>query len=164
MHDCGGLLESGHWTPTRSVREPPLWDGRNAPNDLAMNGARDTVLELQVHFRDGVFREDGGVGYITWIPTSTALVLTVVLSPPFHSGRRYTLGEARRTDGGALDHVADGESLYRLVLWCTPRAIGAADGLDVTSSLLVATAVVDVSVMGLGVPDLCGRRTWMLAS
>ena len=76
---------------------------------------------------------------------------------------RKPRGEARRTNSSTLNHVADGESLDRLVLWCTPRAVGAADGLDVTSSLFVATAVVAMSVAGLGIPDFAmGRRTWML--
>lgn len=72
-------------------------------------------------------------------------------------------GEARRTDSSTLNHVADGESLDRLVLWCTPRTIGAADGLDVTSSLLVATAVVAMLVAGSEISDFgVGWRTWML--
>ena len=46
----------------------------------------------------------------------------------------------RRTDGGRLNHVADGESLDRLVLGSASRAVGATDGLDVAATLLV-TAV-----------------------
>jgi len=46
-----------------------------------------------------------------------------------------------RTNGSRLDHVADGEALDGLVLWCAARAVGAADWLDVATSLLVATAV-----------------------
>jgi len=42
------------------------------------------------------------------------------------------------TDGGRLDHVPDGESLYCLVLGCASRAVGAADRLDVAAALLVA--------------------------
>lgn len=53
--------------------------------------------------------------------------------------------EAKRTNSSTLDHVADCESFYRLILWRTPRAIGAADRLDMTPSLLVATAVADIS-------------------
>jgi hypothetical protein len=45
----------------------------------------------------------------------------------------------RRTDGGGLDHVTDGESLDCLVLGCASRAVGAADGLDVATTLLVTT-------------------------
>lgn len=48
--------------------------------------------------------------------------------------------EVERTDGGGLDHVADGESLDRLVLRSASRAVGAADGLDVATTLLVTTA------------------------
>lgn len=33
----------------------------NVPDDLAMDGARDTVLQLQVHLWDRVFLEDGSV-------------------------------------------------------------------------------------------------------
>jgi len=75
-------------------------------NDLAVDSAAHTVLELEVHLWDGIFREDGSIRNIT--------------------------------DGSRLDHVADGESLDCLVLWCASRAVGAADGLDVTAALLVA--------------------------
>jgi hypothetical protein len=51
-------------------------------------------------------------------------------------------GFGRRTDGSGLDHVADGESLYRLVLGCASRAVGAADGLDMAATLLVTAAVI----------------------
>lgn len=44
------------------------------------------------------------------------------------------------TDGGRLNHVADGKSLDGLVLGSASRAVGAANGLDVASALLV-TAV-----------------------
>lgn len=82
----------------------------------------------------------------------------------FPDGGRWTSWEVRRTDSSTLDHVADGESLYRFVLGCTPRAIGATDRLDVTSSLLISTAVADVLVTGVkGSGFGCNRRTWMLA-
>jgi len=42
------------------------------------------------------------------------------------------------TNGGRFDHVPNGESLDCLVLWCTSRAVGASDGLDVSSTFLVA--------------------------
>jgi len=45
----------------------------------------------------------------------------------------------RRTDGGGFDHVADSESLDCLVLGCAARAVAAADGLDVATSVLVTT-------------------------
>jgi hypothetical protein len=45
-----------------------------------------------------------------------------------------------RTDGSGLNHVADGESLDRLVLRSATSAVGAAHGLDVAAAVLVATA------------------------
>ena len=57
-----------------------------------------------------------------------------------HAGER-----ARRTNSGTLNHIADGESFYCLVLWCTPRAIGAANRLHMPSTFLFATALVDIS-------------------
>jgi hypothetical protein len=66
-------------------------------------------------------------------------------------------GFGRHTDGSGLDHVADGESLYRLVLGSASRAVGAADGLDMAATLLVTAAVVV-----LVSPFLQGRRVWCL--
>lgn len=80
----------------------------NVPNNLSVDGARNAVLELQVHLWDWVVLEDGGISQVA--------------------------------DGGDLNHVADGESLDGLILWCASRAVGAADWLDVSTSLLVATA------------------------
>jgi hypothetical protein len=45
------------------------------------------------------------------------------------------------TDSSRLDHVADGESLDRLVFGSASRAVGASDRLDVTTTLLVTSAV-----------------------
>jgi len=45
------------------------------------------------------------------------------------------------TDSGRLDHVTDRESLDRLVLWRTSRAVAAPNGLDVSTSGLVTSAV-----------------------
>ena len=53
-----------------------------------------------------------------------------------------------RTNSGALDHVADGESLDRLVLWGASGAVGATDGLDVAAAFLVTSAGRGVSVCG----------------
>jgi hypothetical protein len=47
----------------------------------------------------------------------------------------------RRTDGGGLNHVADGEPLDGLVLGGASRAVGATDRLDVAPAVLVAAAV-----------------------
>ena len=75
-----------------------------------------------------------------------------------------------RTDGGGLDHVADGESLDRLVLGGASRAVGAADGLDVATTLLVTTAGVLSALLHLQVLQLRSWAvrervpTWMRAS
>jgi len=43
------------------------------------------------------------------------------------------------TDGSGLNHVADSEPLDGLVLGSASGAVGAADGLDVATSVLVTT-------------------------
>lgn len=75
----------------------------------------------------------------------------------------WVRGFGRRTDGSRLDHVADGESLDRLVLGSASRAVGAADGLDVAAALLVTAAV---SVLVFLEAGLLYRmvHTWTLAS
>jgi hypothetical protein len=113
-----------------------LWRGLHIPHDLSVDSARDAVLELQVHLGDGVLGEDGGIGDITCTGQSKIPLQC------WYQMRARGEGDGRRTDGGRLDHVADGESLYRLVLGCASRAVGAADGLDVAAALLVAAAVV----------------------
>jgi len=35
------------------------------PDDLAVNGARDAVLQLEIHLRHSVFWVDGGIRNIT---------------------------------------------------------------------------------------------------
>lgn len=41
------------------------YGGTSVPNNLAVDSAGDAVLELQVHLRNGVVREDGGIRDIT---------------------------------------------------------------------------------------------------
>jgi hypothetical protein len=111
---------------------------RTDTHDLSVDGARDAVLELQVHLGDGVLGEDGGIGDIT-CPSCQFLISRIgVVCGRSNSGGA---GMMRRTDGGRLDHVADGESLDCLVLGSASRAVGAADGLDVAATLLVTAAV-----------------------
>lgn len=43
---------------------PP--SGTNVPNDLAVDSARDAVLQLEVHLGDGVLGKDRGVRDVTW--------------------------------------------------------------------------------------------------
>jgi hypothetical protein len=118
------------------VLRPQGSSGLYIPYDLAVDGARHTVLELQVHLGDGVLGEYGGIGDITCSMLAIALKIGYVCCS-MARGVRATAG--RRTDGGGLDHVADGESLYRLILGCASRAVGAADGLDVATTLLVTS-------------------------
>lgn len=59
----------------------------------------------------------------------------------------------RRTDGGGLDHVADGESLDGLVLRGASRAVGATDRLDVAPAVLVAAAANQMLAMSLVGPE-----------
>ena len=49
-------------------------------------------------------------------------------------------GLEKRTNSSRLNHVADGESLDRLVLGGASRAVAASDGLDVAAALLVSAA------------------------
>ena len=46
----------------------------DVPDNLAMDGARDTVLQLEVHLGNGVFWEYGGVRDITWEKSATFLM------------------------------------------------------------------------------------------
>ena len=92
-----------------------------------------------------------------------------VLQLEVHLGHAV-LGEDRGigdiTDGGALDHVADGESLDCLVLGCAARAVGAADRLHMATALLVASATkLLVSICYWRSWRVSGGdRTWTLAS
>lgn len=70
----------------------------------------------------------------------------------------------RRTDSSRLNHVADGESLHGLVLGNASRAVGAADGLDVATTLLVATAVQILSARHPVISPDQINRTWKLSS
>ena len=45
------------------------------------------------------------------------------------------------TDGSGFDHVPYGESLDGFVLWRASRAVGAADGLNMATTLLVTAAI-----------------------
>ena len=123
----------------------------NVPDDLAVDGARDTVLQLQVHLGYGVLREDGSIRDITYRVVSW-------LYPATEAERERE--SAERTDGSRLNHVADGEALDRLVLGRASRAVAAADGLDVAAALLVAAAgkIVSIRLWCSGEQSLRGRR------
>jgi hypothetical protein len=68
VRECIQLLEysqgsSEAHTPKRSCHTPGT---DNVPDNLAVNGARDAVLQLQVHLGDGVLGEDGGIRDVTY--------------------------------------------------------------------------------------------------
>lgn len=39
--------------------------GKDEPDDFAVNGAGDAILQFEIHLGHGVFGEDGGVGNVT---------------------------------------------------------------------------------------------------
>ena len=66
-HGCGDPRASGHYVvlvPCMSFRIRVVFC-LHAPNDLAVDGAGDAVLQLEVHLRHGVLGEDRGIGDIT---------------------------------------------------------------------------------------------------
>lgn len=169
-HGCGGLPGSGHYSReyssalwSLSFGVPCLHScfrsiagiflgslckgsrlgsrGNCIPHNLSVDGAGHAVLELQVHLGDSVLGEDRGIGDVTYIPTKQLAFPKFFFSnsSPAECGD-ISKGEIRHTDGGGLNHVADGESLDRLVLRSASRAVGATDGLDVATTALVASA------------------------
>jgi hypothetical protein len=106
----------------------PPWT--NVPDNLAVDSARDAVLQLEVHLGNRVLREHRSVRDITWRQH---------LSAEIGPGARWCGGRVRqcsaiRTDSRRLDHVADGEPLDGLVLGGASRAVGAPNGLDVAAA------------------------------
>ena len=131
----------------RRARGARAVGGEDIPDDLAVDGARNAVLELEVHLGDRVLSEDRGVGDVTCVHIlSVHRFLVLSLTPlPFSSSVLMAQNSrkgfsGRRTDGGGLNHVADGESLDGLVLGGASRAVGATDRLDVAPAVLVAAA------------------------
>ena len=115
-----------------------------------MDGARDAVLQLEVHLGNRVLGEYGGIRDITWRKKYVSEVVSFsfplcpcVESTHLGGGEEGESGK-RRTDGSGLNHVADGESLDRLVLRSASRAVAATDGLDVAAALLVAAVVLSL--------------------
>lgn len=106
---------------------------------LAVDGARDAVLELEVHFWDGIVLEDAGVGDVA---CGNGRSVFCWVSGIDGKGKR-------RTNSGALDHIADGESLDRLILGGAAGAVRAANGLDVAAAFLIASADGGVSLWSL---------------
>jgi hypothetical protein len=145
--------------PAQENHRPKLSTSRtNVPDNLAMDSARDTVLQLQVHLGNCVLRENGGVRDITCQPICKQLFhrpdCLKTRSSKHRSTDRTILGYSRswkRTDSGRLNHIADGEPLDSLVLGRASRAVATADRLDMTAALLVAAAewkLVNSFIMG----------------
>ena len=112
-----------------------------------MDGARDAVLELEVHLGDRVLSEDRGVRDVTCVGIPSVHHSAIPsheryppLFPSLFPARMFGVNRVRRTDGGGLNHVADGEPLDGLVLGGASRAVGATDRLDVAPAVLVAAA------------------------
>ena len=132
----------------RRARGARAVGGEDIPDDLAVDGARNAVLELEVHLGDRVLSEDRGVRdvtcrYILSVHRFNVLSFTPLpLSSSVLVAQNSRVGfSGRRTDGGRLNHVADGEPLDGLVLGGASRAVGATDRLDVAPAVLVAAAV-----------------------
>ena len=112
-----------------------------------MDGARNAVLQLEVHLGNCVFWEYGSVRDIT---CEINISLGQLQYNPFH-GTSASVPTARlstswegvvvkwHTNSSRLNHVADGESLYRLVLGCATRAVAASDRLNVATTLFVSS-------------------------
>ena len=130
-HGCGDPPLSGHCACVRNARHS--WTSLfnlDIPDNLSVNGARDAVLQLQVHLGYGVLREDGGIRDVT----CRRLVSDARFVPRVDHGKR--------TNGSRLDHVADGEALDGLVLGRASRAVAATNGLDMAAAVLVTSAEV----------------------
>ena len=122
--------------------------GEDIPDDLAVDGARNAVLELEVHLGDRVLSEDRGVRDVTCRHILSVHRFNVLSFTPLPLSSSVLVAQnsrvgfsGRRTDGGRLNHVADGEPLDGLVLGGASRAVGATDRLDVAPAVLVAAAV-----------------------
>lgn len=114
----------------------------NVPDNLAVDSARDAVLQLEVHLGNRVLGEHGGIRDITWRDPVSAYWTVAKGS----GGAMVAIGWQVfriRTDSRRLDHVADGEPLDGLILGGASRAVGAPDGLDVAAAWeIIESAIV----------------------
>lgn len=77
-HGCDDLLGIGHCS---NIRVPCKFSQAilHAPDDLAVDGAGNAVLELQVHLWDGVLWEDGSIRDITCSVVNTLYFHLIIL-------------------------------------------------------------------------------------
>ena len=63
----------------RRARAARAVSGEDIPNDLAVDGARNAVLELEVHLGDRVLSEDRGVRDVTCVDILSAYCVLLLL-------------------------------------------------------------------------------------
>ena len=63
----------------RRARAARAVSGEDIPNDLAVDGARNAVLELEVHLGHRVLGEDGGVRDVTCVDVLSAYCVLPLL-------------------------------------------------------------------------------------
>ena len=63
----------------RRARAARAVSGEDIPNDLAVDGARNAVLELEVHLGHRVLGEDGGVRDVTCVDILSAYCVLLLL-------------------------------------------------------------------------------------
>jgi hypothetical protein len=143
-HGCGALRGIGHYSQRVSIVllktnllevRPRIFSVGSVPNDLSMNGARHAVLQLEVHLGNCVFWEHGSIRDITCEEESAKILPQIFFPRPKESFWSLLQALCPRTNSGRLDHVADGKSLYRLVLGSATRAVAASDRLDMAATL-----------------------------
>jgi hypothetical protein len=144
------------------------------PDDLAVDGARNAVLKLQVHLGDRVLGEDGGIGDI---PDGGRLDhvadgepldgLYDVVSMDVEIEESRIEGREMMMDSGIRKTTT---MRAYLVLGGAAGAVGAAHRLDVAAAILVATAKKSISSLAPIVanrsnpvshsclPAMCGSR------
>lgn len=163
------IISAAHVAEMAHVVVPAIWT--NVPDNLAVDRARDAVLQLEVHLGNRVFIKHRGVRDITWKRRNRqqkSHSARRFVSPCWVTGAIDLPEDGIRTDSRRLDHVADGEPLDGLVLGRASRAVGAPDGLDVAAACEISTSqrrsrskAIDTNAIPSGRshahPSCCGR-------
>jgi hypothetical protein len=98
--------------------------GRGIPNDLSVDGARDAVLELEVHLGNSVLGEDGGIRDITCRYDSLVVALEddQMRRKMLCRGWNFGLGRAGRAE---IDvRIAADSTMLRMVNLLTALSLG----------------------------------------